>query len=207
MENGQTRRPDRSTPPHVVIVGGGFGGLYAARALGRAPVRDLLGRVDPQPRPLPGLAAPTVQGGEYVASVIRLRVRGEPPPKPFVYTDKGSLAIVGRYFAIADLKFIRLWGWPAWWLWLAVHVFFLIGFANRLLVLTQWGISFLTNRRGVRIFPSGLEKAAVESPEEPAAVPGHDGPLASLRSCSREPMPDSDAAPAAAPGARAPGSS
>jgi NADH dehydrogenase len=115
------------------------------------------------------------------------------------------MAIVGRSFAIADLKFIRLWGWPAWWLWLAVHVFFLMGFANRLLVLTQWGISFLTNRRGVRILPSEREKVAVENPEEPAAVPGYDGPLTSLRSCPREPAPASDAAPAAAPGARAPG--
>jgi NADH dehydrogenase len=116
-----------------------------------------------------------------------------------VYKDKGSLAIVGRFFAIADLKFFRLWGWPAWCLWLAVHVFFLMGVANRLLVLTQWGISFLTNRRGVRIFPSELEKAAVENPEEPAAVPGHDG------ASPREPAPASDATPAAAPGARAPG--
>jgi NADH:ubiquinone reductase (H+-translocating) len=185
--------PEFSVPghPEVFVVGD--------TAALNAPVRDLLGRVDPQPRPLPGLAAPTVQGGEYVASVIRRRVRGEPPPKPFVYKDKGSLAIVGRYFAIADLKFFRLWGWPAWCLWLAVHVFFLMGFANRLLVLTQWGISFLTNRRGVRILPSELEKAAIENPEEPAAVPGHDG------ASPREPAPASDADPAAAPGARAPG--
>jgi NADH dehydrogenase len=191
--------PDFSVPghPEVFVVGD--------TAALTAPVRDLLGRVDPQPRPLPGLAQPTIQGGEYVASVIRRRILGQPPPKPFVYKDKGSLAIVGRFFAIADLKFFRLWGWPAWCLWLGVHVFFLMGFANRLLVLTQWGISFLTNRRSGRILPSELEKAAADNPEEPAAVPGHDGPLASLRSCPREPGPDSDAAPAAAPGARAPG--
>jgi NADH dehydrogenase len=200
--------PDFSVPghPEVFVVGD--------TAALSAPVRDLLGRVDPQPRPLPGLAPPAIQGGEYVASIIRRRVRGtgrgtspQGPPKSFVYKDKGSLAIVGRSFAIADFKFFRLWGWPAWYLWLAAHIFFLIGFANRLLVLTQWGLSFLTNRRGVRIFPSEMEKAAVENPEEPAPVPGHDGPLASLRSCPREAAPASETAPAAAPGARAPGSS
>ena len=59
-----------------------------------------------------------------------------------------------------ELKLFRFWGWPAWWLWLLVHIFYLIGFANRLLVMTQWAISLISNRRGVRIFPSTGAEAA-----------------------------------------------
>ena len=73
--------------------------------------------------------------------------------KPFWYWDKGNMAIVGRTFAVADLKHVRFSGFMAWLLWIGVHIYFLIGFANRLLVMMQWGISFMTKRRGVRILP------------------------------------------------------
>jgi NADH dehydrogenase len=180
--------PDFSVPGHPDIF------VVGDTAAVSAPVRDLLGRISPQPQPLPGLAAPAIQGGEYVAGIIRRRVESRPPPKPFVYKDKGSLAIVGRSFAVADFKFFRLWGWPAWWLWLGAHIFFLIGFANRLLVMVQWGISFLTNRRGVRIFPSELEKAAIEDLDEHVALACGDGSS----------PPETQPAPAAAPGAAPP---
>ena len=64
------------------------------------------------------------------------------------------MAIVGRTFAVADLKHASFSGFTAWLLWIGVHIYFLIGFANRLLVMIQWGISFVTKRRGVRILPS-----------------------------------------------------
>jgi len=113
--------------------------------------RNLIGIRSGEEGPLPGVAQVAIQGGRYVASVIRRRVQGVPPPAPFCYWDKGELAIVGRTYAVADLKLVRFSGLFAWLLWAGVHIFFLIGFANRLLVMLQWGISFLTKRRGVRI--------------------------------------------------------
>jgi NADH dehydrogenase len=159
---------DLSVPghPEVFVIGD--------TALVVAPVRHLFGVKSRQPEPLPGLAPPAIQGGEYVARLISRRLRGQPPPGPFRYLDKGSLAIVGRDFAIADFKVFRLWGWPAWWLWLGAHIFFLIGFANRLLVITQWGISFLTNRRGVRIFPPESEEAVAREMEGKPTTDGRE---------------------------------
>jgi hypothetical protein len=98
-----------------------------------------------------GAAQPAIQEGKYVASVIRRRVLNLPPSAPFCYWDKGSLAIVGRTFAVADVPPFRCWGVRARLLWLGVHIYCLIGFANRLLVMIQWGLSFLTKRRVVRI--------------------------------------------------------
>lgn len=157
--------PDLSVPghPEVFVIGD--------TASVTAPVRTLFGGESKQPQPLPGLAPPAIQEGEYVASVIRRRLRGLDPPRPFRYVDKGSLAIVGRSFAIADFKVLRLWGWPAWWLWLGAHIFFLIGFANRILVMIQWGVSFLTNRRGVRIFPPEAEETTAEAPQAECPAP------------------------------------
>jgi NADH:ubiquinone reductase (H+-translocating) len=153
--------PDLSVPghPEIFVIGD------AATLV--APTRNVFGRLADDPQPTPGVAPCAMQEGDYVASVIRRRLRGQAPPGPFTYRDKGNLAIVGRSFAVADLKVLRLWGWPAWWLWLVAHIFYLIEFADRLLVMLQWGFSFLTNRRGVRIFPSETERAALELPAPP----------------------------------------
>jgi len=109
---------------------------------------------------LPGVAQPAIQEGQYVARVIRRRVDGKSAPAPFWYWDKGDLAIVGRTYAVADLRFLRFAGFLGWVLWAAVHIYFLIGFANRLFVMLEWGISFLTKRRQVRVFP-GQERSRV----------------------------------------------
>jgi NADH:quinone reductase (non-electrogenic) len=90
--------------------------------------------------------------------LIRRRVAKKPAPPPFWYWDKGDLAIVGRAYALADLRFLRFAGLLAWIVWGAVHIYFLIGFSNRLFVVLEWGITFLTKRRQVRVFP-GQEKA------------------------------------------------
>jgi NADH dehydrogenase len=121
-----------------------------------AYTRDMLGRRSRERVPLPGVAQPAIQEGKYVAKLISARVAGAPSPAPFWYWDKGSMAIVGRTYAIADLNFVRFAGFLAWLTWAGVHIYFLIGFANRLLVMFQWGVSFLTKRRAVRIFPSDL---------------------------------------------------
>jgi NADH:ubiquinone reductase (H+-translocating) len=99
---------------------------------------------------LPGLAPVAMQEGRYVARVIRNRLRDR-TTKEFKYVDKGNLATIGRSKAVADVKGIRLAGFPAWVTWLVVHLFYLIGFQNRLLVVTRWTFSFLTHGRGARL--------------------------------------------------------
>jgi len=116
-----------------------------------APVRNLLGIKSKTPMVMPGVAQPAIQEGKYVADVIRRRVTGHGEPEQFWYWDKGDLAIVGRTYAVADLRFVKFAGFPAWVIWAVVHIYFLIGFANRLFVLLQWGFDFLTKRRQVRV--------------------------------------------------------
>ncbi|HVO64685.1 MAG TPA: NAD(P)/FAD-dependent oxidoreductase [Terriglobales bacterium] len=141
---------DLSLPGHpdVFVIGD--------TALVRAHTRDMLGRRSREKVALAGVAQPAIQEGKYVAKLIRARVVGKQALAPFWYWDKGSMAIVGRTYAIADLNFVRFAGFLAWLTWAGVHIYFLIGFANRLLVMFQWGVSFLTKRRAVRIFPSDL---------------------------------------------------
>jgi NADH dehydrogenase len=118
-----------------------------------APARNLFGIKLRNPMLMPGVAQPAIQEGKYVADVIRRRVEGRPGAAPFWYWDKRDLAIVGRTYAVADLRFARFAGFPAWLIWAMVHIYFLIGFANRLFVLLQWGLAFLTKRRRVRVLP------------------------------------------------------
>jgi NADH:ubiquinone reductase (H+-translocating) len=99
---------------------------------------------------LPGLAPVAMQEGRYVARVIRNRLRGR-AADPFRYVDKGNLATIGRSKAVADVKGIRISGFFAWVTWLVVHLFYLIGFQNRLLVITRWTFSFVTRGRGARL--------------------------------------------------------
>jgi NADH dehydrogenase len=124
-----------------------------------APVRNLFGIKSAKPMVIPGVAQPAIQEGEYVADVIRRRVEGRAQPKAFWYWDKGELAIVGRTYAVAELRFSRFAGFAAWVIWAVAHIYFLIGFANRLFVLLQWGLTFLTKRRRVRVL-------SAESPSE-----------------------------------------
>jgi NADH:ubiquinone reductase (H+-translocating) len=140
--------PDLSIPGHPNIFAIGDTALVIAYS------RNMLGMRTRTPGPLPGVAQPAIQEGRYVADLIRRRVLGSQPPNPFVYWDRGDLAIVGRSFAVADLKFLRFSGFPAWLVWAAVHIYSLIGFANRLFVMLHWAMSFLTKRRQVRIFPT-----------------------------------------------------
>lgn len=132
-----------------------------------APARNLFGIKSRTPMLMPGVAQPAIQEGKYVAQVIGRRVEGRTQPKPFWYWDKGDLAIVGRTYAVADLRFIRFAGLAGWLLWAGVHIYFLIGFANRLFVLLQWGFDFFTKRRRVRVLSE--ERATAENLIDPAA--------------------------------------
>jgi len=131
-----------------------------------APVRNLLG-IATTSTVMPGVAQPAIQEGRYVADVIQSRVAARRNPGPFWYWDKGELAIVGRAYAIADLRFAKFAGFPGWVLWVMVHIYFLIGFANRLFVLLQWGLAFLTKRRRVRVLP--VEPPSARRFNNPAA--------------------------------------
>ena len=144
--------PDLSVPGHPEVFAIGDTAHVVA------PARNLFGIRLRNPMVLPGVAQPALQQGQYVGEVIRRRVAGRAQPKPFWYWDKGDLAIVGRTYAVADLRFVRFAGFLAWLLWAGVHIYFLIGFANRLFVLLQWGLDFLTKRRGVRVFPSSFDR-------------------------------------------------
>jgi NADH dehydrogenase len=100
---------------------------------------------------LPGVAPVAMQMGRYAAKLVKARLRGK-DVGPFKYKDKGNLATIGRGRAVAELPpRIRAWGFPAWALWLGIHLFYLVGFQNRLLVFIRWGISFLTHGRGTRL--------------------------------------------------------
>ena len=99
---------------------------------------------------LPGVAPVAMQQGRYAASAIRDRLGGK-TSAAFHYHDKGNLATIGRSKAVADLGRVRLAGFPAWVTWLFVHLFYLIGFQNRLLVMLRWMISFVTHGRGARL--------------------------------------------------------
>jgi NADH:quinone reductase (non-electrogenic) len=99
---------------------------------------------------LPGVAPVAMQQGRYVARAIRARLAGE-QTKPFRYVDKGNLATIGRARAVADIKGVHLSGFIAWWTWLIVHLWYLIGFQNRVLVVIRWAVSFFTHGRGARL--------------------------------------------------------
>ena len=103
-----------------------------------------------EPVVLPGLAPVAMQQGRYAASVVRARLRGR-EYGVFRYRDRGNLATIGRAAAVADIKGIRLSGFVAWVTWLAVHLWYLIGFQNRLLVPVRWSFSFATHGRGARL--------------------------------------------------------
>jgi NADH dehydrogenase len=99
---------------------------------------------------LPGVAPVAMQQGRYAAKAIRARLAGETPAL-FHYKDKGNLATIGRARAVAEIGPVKLAGSFAWLTWLAVHLFYLIGFQNRLFVLIRWSFSFATRGRGARL--------------------------------------------------------
>ena len=101
-------------------------------------------------KPLMGVAPVAMQQGRYVARTILARRRGG-RVRPFRYIDKGNVATIGRARAVADLHGIHLSGFPAWVFWLGLHLYYLIGFENRILVLTRWLFSFVTRGRGARL--------------------------------------------------------
>lgn len=112
---------------------------------------DLASLMQANGRPVPGVAPAAKQMGRYVAQVIRARLSGSASPPPFAYKDYGNLATIGRMAAVVDLGRLRFSGLLAWWFWLVMHVFFLIGFRNRLVVLLNWWWAYWSYQRAARI--------------------------------------------------------
>jgi len=101
-------------------------------------------------KPLPGVAQTAIQAGTYVAKTIVRRLKNQ-AVKPFHYFDKGSLAVIGRLSGVADFHKLHLSGAPAWFVWLFIHIAYLIGFSNRIIVITQWTFNYLTQNRSARL--------------------------------------------------------
>jgi len=122
-------------------------------------------------RPVPGVAQGAIQPGRYAARTIRRRLSGEPTP-PFRYRDRGDVAVIGRLSGVTNIGWLgpfgRQGGFIAWLLWLGIHIFYLIGFANRIVVVTRWAWSFFTHGRGSRLITGAPLLPPIEEPEPPA---------------------------------------
>jgi NADH dehydrogenase len=105
---------------------------------------------DGSPVTYPGVAPVAIQQGHYAGKLVAGRLKGR-TASPFHYFDKGNLATIGRARAVAQIRFLKLSALPAWLVWLVVHLWYLIGFQNRLLVMIKWSISFITHGRSARI--------------------------------------------------------
>ncbi|HEY0502570.1 MAG TPA: FAD-dependent oxidoreductase, partial [Lysobacter sp.] len=132
--------PDLSVPDHPqIFVAGDLAGLQQ------------------DGKPVPGVAPAAKQMGAHVARVIRARLANKPAPA-FRYRDFGNLATIGRMAAVVDLRGFKLSGVLAWWFWLTAHVFFLIGFRNRLIVMINWTWAYWSYQRHARIILGGDDK-------------------------------------------------
>jgi NADH dehydrogenase len=105
---------------------------------------------------LPGISPVAMQQGRHAARNVLAMIRGQ-KPQHFSYWDKGTMATIGRNKAVADLRFMHLSGLPAWLAWLFVHIVFLVGFRNRLLVLIQWAWAYLTFDKGARLITRNFQ--------------------------------------------------
>lgn len=126
--------PDLSIPghPHLFVIG------------------DLAHVAQPDGKPLPGIAPVAIQEGEYMARLVQARLQGQPLP-PFQYRDAGNLAVIGQNHAVVDFGMARFSGLVAWLIWVFAHIYYLIEFDNKLVVMLQWGWNYFTRNRGARI--------------------------------------------------------
>jgi NADH dehydrogenase len=111
-----------------------------------------------------------MQGGAYAAGAIVKRLKASTELPPFRYFDKGDMAVIGRAAAVANIFGFHVWGWPAWTLWLFVHLMYLVEFQSRILVLIQWGFQYLTFSRGARLI-TGDADSDLGQPGEAGHLP------------------------------------
>ena len=146
--------PDLTVPDHPEIV-----------VVGDAAVQPWK-----KDRPVPGVAQGGIQGGKYAGRLVAARLRGV-PMKPFHYQDRGDVAVIGRLRGVTNIgwmgPFGRQSGFVAWALWLGIHLVYLIGFANRIVVTVRWAWSFLTRGRSTRLITGAPQVLPIERPEPP----------------------------------------
>ncbi len=132
-------------------------------------------------RPVPGVAQGGIQGGRHAAAAIRARLDGE-PVTPFRYRNRGDVAVIGRLAGVTDIPWLgplgRQSGFAAWLLWLSIHLIYLIGFANRIVVTVRWAWSFMTHGRGSRLITGRPLLPPIIEPEPPSSGPPPSGPPA-----------------------------
>ena len=128
--------------------------------------------------PLPGVAPVAMKEGEYVADLITKRIEGQ-TVKPFTYKDLGSMAVIGQNKAVADLNFARFSGFVAWIIWVFAHIYYLIEFDNKLIVMIQWAWNYITQGRGARLI---TEKPSLQLEIDPPQKPKEAAPK------SKEPL-------------------
>jgi NADH dehydrogenase len=114
----------------------------------------------PDGRPVPGVAPAAKQQGRHVAATLKARLAGDTSPRPFRYRHDGDLATIGKRAAVIDFGWIKLTGWAAWWLWGIAHIYFLIGFRNRLIVMVDWAWAYFTYERSARVVAEPDSNAA-----------------------------------------------
>jgi NADH dehydrogenase len=127
-------------------------------------------------RPLPMTSAPAIQAGRYIARAIRADLAGRQPGPPFRYLDKGKMATIGRNAAVAQLRGgLQLTGLAGWLAWLFVHLWYLVGFRNRLIALGSWANYYLRLNRPIRIILETPPDPILAAPETPDPGPraGH----------------------------------
>ncbi|GAA1639405.1 NAD(P)/FAD-dependent oxidoreductase [Actinoplanes couchii] len=112
---------------------------------------DMMNLAGADGKPLPGVAQVAIQSGRHAADQIKRRLAGKETGQPFRYFDKGSLATISRFSAVASIGKVHLSGFPAWVVWVAVHLFYLVGFKNRVTAVLHWFVSFLGRGRSERV--------------------------------------------------------
>jgi NADH dehydrogenase len=121
----------------------------------------------PEGDPLPGVAPVAIQQGQYVARLIRNRLKNKAMPA-FRYKDRGNMAVIGRSAAVAQVGKFRFGGYFAWLLWLFIHLIFIVEFQNRLLVLMQWGWNYFTRNRSARLITPDEPLVVAKNTSQPA---------------------------------------
>lgn len=145
--------PDLSVPghPNIFVVG------------------DLANYMHQGDKPLPGVAPVAVQEGKFVAKLIKQRLAGAATQAKFVYDDAGSLAVIGQNEAVVNMRSFKFSGFPAWFLWIFAHIYYLIEFDNKLIVTIQWMWNYFTRNRGARLITG--ESSLVQDYELAAETP------------------------------------
>jgi NADH dehydrogenase len=139
-------QPDLTLPGHPEVLA--LGDMVTVRNPGSG-----------DPVQLPGVAPVAMQQGRYAGRLVASRLVGKPQPPPFRYRDKGTLATIGRARAVAQVRGLKFSGIFAWDTWLLVHIFYLIGFENRVVVLLRWAYSYLTRGRGSRLITEAARRS------------------------------------------------